>query len=141
MNKLIDLNNLSNSIDEFNKLTSAKPAATLHAPTPIFLIDVGYSSAVYTGMIVLPALIVNFPNDIQNIQFVSFNFTLNLPIMTNVIFNQSIDSPSQKAARRHESPVAMKVAEKSHFLPVFMMIYIAIPIAGISTRPASACVM
>jgi len=25
---------------------SAMPAATLHAPTPMFLIDVGYSSAV-----------------------------------------------------------------------------------------------
>lgn len=40
---------------------SARPAATLHAPTPTFRIEVGYSSAVYTGIIVLPALIVNFP--------------------------------------------------------------------------------
>lgn len=40
---------------------SARPAATLHAPTPAFRIDVGYSSAVYTGIIVLPALIVNLP--------------------------------------------------------------------------------
>ena len=40
---------------------SAMPAATLHAPTPMFLIDVGYNSAVYVGIIVFPALIVNFP--------------------------------------------------------------------------------
>lgn len=40
---------------------SAMPAATLHAPTPMFLIDVGYNSAVYVGMMVFPALIVNFP--------------------------------------------------------------------------------
>lgn len=41
--------------------TSANPAATLQAPTPMLRIDVGYNSAVYTGMMVLPALIVNFP--------------------------------------------------------------------------------
>lgn len=40
---------------------SASPAATLHAPTPTFRIEVGYNSAVYTGIIVLPALIVNLP--------------------------------------------------------------------------------
>lgn len=59
--------------------------------------------------------------------------------MTKVIFNHSIPIfPSKIAASKHDIPVAKNVAEKSHFFPVFMMMYIAIPIAGISTRPASA---
>lgn len=46
--------------------------------------------------------------------------------------------PSKIAAKKHETDVAKNVAEKSHFFPVFLMKKIAIPIAGISTRPASA---
>lgn len=49
------------SIDKYGVKIKAKPAATLHAPTPAFLIAVGYISAVYTGIIVLAALTVNFP--------------------------------------------------------------------------------
>lgn len=61
------------------------------------------------------------------------------PIITNVIFNHNMWLfPSKIAAKKHEMPQARKVAEKSHFLPVFMMMYIAIPMAGISTRPARA---
>jgi hypothetical protein len=52
---------LTNS-DSAGVRIKAIPAATLHAPTPMFLIDVGYSSAVYVGMIVFPALIVNLPD-------------------------------------------------------------------------------
>lgn len=48
-------------MDKYGVKIRAKPAATLQAPTPMFLIDVGYNSAVYTGMIVFPALIVNLP--------------------------------------------------------------------------------
>lgn len=95
-------------------------------------------------MIVLPALIVNFPVEAKsgnwkllNEKFDSYQF---LPIITNVIFSQSLDSSSQNAAIKQETPVARKVDENSHFLPVFMMMYIAIPMAGISTKPASACV-
>lgn len=58
--------------------------------------------------------------------------------MTKVIFSQRRDSFSQNAAIKQESPVARKADEKSHFFPVRMMMYIAMPIAGISTRPASA---
>lgn len=59
--------------------------------------------------------------------------------MTNVILSQSIVSfPSKSAASKHETLHAKKVAEKSHFLPVLMMMYIAIQIAGTSTRPESA---
>lgn len=59
--------------------------------------------------------------------------------MTNVIFSHSMEMlPSKIAAKKHEMPVAKNVAEKSHFLPVFMMMYIAMPMAGISTRPANA---
>lgn len=61
--------------------TSANPAAPLQAPTPIFRIDVGYNSAVYTGIIVLPALIVNFPkrqrvnwNKLWYLLFLTFNY-------------------------------------------------------------------
>lgn len=62
-----------------------------------------------------------------------------LPIITNVIFNHNmLTFPSKIAAKKHETPVAKNVEQKSHFFPVFMMMYIAIPIAGISTRPASA---
>lgn len=53
------------SIDRYGVKIKANPAATLHAPTPIFRIAVGYNSAVYTGMIVFPALIVNLPAIIQ----------------------------------------------------------------------------
>lgn len=59
--------------------------------------------------------------------------------MTNVIFSQSILSFSSKiAASKHEMLHAKKVAEKSHFLPVRMMMYMAMQIAGTSTRPESA---
>lgn len=46
--------------------------------------------------------------------------------------------PSKIAAQKHEIAAQNKVAEKSHFFPVLMTIYIAIPIAGISTNPANA---
>lgn len=62
--------------------------------------------------------------------------------MTNVILSQSkLSFPSKIAANKHEMLHAKKVAEKSHFLPVRMMMYIAIQIAGTSTKPDSACVM
>lgn len=62
-----------------------------------------------------------------------------LPIITNVILYQSHSSlPSKIAAQKHEIEAQNKVAEKSHFFPVLITIYIAIPIAGISTNPANA---
>ena len=62
-----------------------------------------------------------------------------LPIMTKVIFIQSNSGcPSKAAAHKQANPQLKKVAEKSHFLPVFIIIYMAIAIAGISTKPAKA---
>lgn len=56
-----------------------------------------------------------------------------------MIFSHNMPTfPSNIAAKKHETDVAKNVAEKSHFLPVFLMKKIAIPIAGISTRPANA---
>lgn len=57
--------------------------------------------------------------------------------MTNVILSQRNSSfPSITAAPKHAKPAAMNVLQKSHFLPVFVMIYMAKAIAGISTSPA-----
>lgn len=47
--------------DKYGTMIKATPAATLQAPTPAFRMAVGYNSAVYTGITVFPALIVNFP--------------------------------------------------------------------------------
>lgn len=67
------------------------------------------------------------------------NDEIELPIITNVILSQSIRSfPSENAAHKQAIPVVNNVAQKSHFLPTFKMMYIAIAIAGISTRPARA---
>lgn len=107
----------------------------------MFRIDVGYSSAVYTGMMVLPALIVNFPDEFRMFRKLQLDwkFSFILPIITNVILSHSMfPFPSKIAAKKHEMPQDKKVAAKSHFLPVFMMMYMAMPIAGISTRPAKA---
>lgn len=49
------------SNDKYGTIINAKPAAMLQAPTPAFRMAVGYNSAVYTGIIVFPALMVNFP--------------------------------------------------------------------------------
>lgn len=57
--------------DKYGVEMRATPAATLQAPTPAFLIAVGYSSAVYTGIIVFPALIVNFPVKKRKQKFMS----------------------------------------------------------------------
>lgn len=105
---------------------SANPAATLQAPTPIFLIAVGYSSAVYTGIIVLPALIVNFPkiksNQRNYLNFSSTGKKFQLPIITNVIFSHKNSSlPSITAAPKQDKPAAKNVLQKSHFLPVLVM--------------------
>lgn len=60
--------------------------------------------------------------------------------MTNVILSQSMLSfPSKMAANKHETLQAKNVAEKSHFLPLFAMMYMAMHMAGTSTRPESAC--
>lgn len=60
--------------------------------------------------------------------------------MTKVIFTQSILGwPSKIAAHKQANPQLKKVAENNHFLPVFIIIYMAIAIAGISTKPAKAC--
>lgn len=73
-------------------------------------------------MMVLPALIVN------------------LPIIRNVIFSQSMSSrPSVIAAQQQATPAQNRVAQKSHFLPTLVIMYMATAMAGISTRPASAC--
>lgn len=45
----------------YGTIINAKPAATLQAPTPAFRMAVGYNSAVYTGITVFPAEMVNFP--------------------------------------------------------------------------------
>jgi hypothetical protein len=42
------------------------------------------------------------------------------------------------AAQKQASEQAKNVDMKSHFFPVFIMMYMAIPIAGISTKPAKA---
>lgn len=110
------------SSDRYGVRIKAKPAATLQAPTPTLRMGVGYSSAVYTGIMVLPALMVN------------------LPIIRNVIFSQSRSAcPSVIAAQQQATPAQIKVAQKSHFLPTLVMMYMATAMAGISTRPASAC--
>lgn len=99
------------------------PAAMLHAPTPAFRMAVGYSSAVYTGIIVLPALIVN------------------LPIISSAIFSGWFCGicESTMATQQHAKPAEMKVAQNDHFFPTFRMMKIASAMAGISTKPASAC--
>lgn len=57
--------------------------------------------------------------------------------MTKVILSQRNSSfPSIIAAPKHAKPAAMNVLQKSHFLPVFVIMYIANAIAGISTSPA-----
>lgn len=59
--------------------------------------------------------------------------------MRKVIFSDRYSSlPSTTAAHKHARAAAKNVAQKSHFLPVRLMMYIAIAIAGISTNPASA---
>lgn len=55
--------------DKYGTIIKATPAATLQAPTPAFRIAVGYNSAVYTGITVFPALIVNFPIKQNNLKF------------------------------------------------------------------------
>lgn len=42
------------------------------------------------------------------------------------------------AAQQQAIPAQIRVALKSHFLPTLDIIYMAIAIAGISTRPANA---
>jgi hypothetical protein len=43
------------------------------------------------------------------------------------------------AANKHEMLHAKNVAEKSHFLPVRIMMYMAMQMAGTSTKPERAC--
>lgn len=60
--------------------------------------------------------------------------------MTNVILTHNMSSnPSNKAAQKHATEQAKNVDINSHFLPVFIIMYIAIAIAAISTRPPKAC--
>lgn len=69
-----------------------------------------------------------------------WSFQKHIPIIKNVSLSHSMSSfPSVIAAHKQASPAQTSVAQKSHFLPTFIIMYIAIPIAGISTRPARAC--
>jgi hypothetical protein len=56
-----------------------------------------------------------------------------------VIFSHNKSGfPSTKAAHKQATPQLKNVAQNNHFFPVFIMMYIAMAIAGISTKPASA---
>lgn len=67
--KLCWLYEVLTSNDKYGTIINAKPAAMLQAPTPAFRMAVGYSSAVYTGIIVFPALMVNFPVHVGLVRF------------------------------------------------------------------------
>lgn len=61
MSSSINRNHALTNRERYGVKTRANPAATLQAPTPTLRIAVGYNSAVYTGIMVFPALIVNLP--------------------------------------------------------------------------------
>lgn len=76
---------------------------------------------------------------IKDLQIVVLSYRRFLPIITNVIFIANNSGlPSTMAAHRQASAAAKNVAQKSHFLPVRLMMYMASAMAGISTKPASA---
>lgn len=67
-------------------------------------------------------------------------FAIYLPIIRKVIFNHwaSLLYMSVMAMHKQATPAQMNVADRIHFLPTFMMMKMARPMAGISTRPAKA---
>lgn len=98
---------------------SAIPAETLLAPTPIFLMVVGYSSAVNTGMTAFDELIEHLAS--IAIEVCSHCTLLNMHWMGTMM--------------RQKTPARIMVRAKGHRLPIFrrMMMLRATP--GISTAP------
>lgn len=97
----------------------ATPAETLLAPTPMFLIVVGYNSAVNTGIIALEALIEHLAN------------------ITSVVINHWA-YPNMYGignVRRQPTPAIIMVRDKGHLLPIRKSINMLSATPGTSTAP------
>jgi hypothetical protein len=98
---------------------SAIPADTLLAPTPIFLMMVGYNSAVNTGIIALDELM------------------LNLLIMARVVMSHWRSSRTKPMGMAHPqaTPESIIVKARGQRRPPLRRIRMLKATAGISTAP------
>lgn len=99
----------------------AMPARTLLAPTPMFLIVVGYSSAVKTGITAFEELINSFPANARPV--------LNHLTLLNRYGNGSVS--------KHATPEKIIVKERGHLRPIRNKKNMLTATAGISTIPAN----
>lgn len=98
---------------------NAIPAGTFAAPTPIFLIMVGYSSAVYIGSMAFDELMQNL-----------------LAIMNVVISHcRSLEIQETGMAKAANIPERIMVAARGHLRPPFIKMSILRATAGNSTTP------
>lgn len=99
---------------------SATPAETLLAPTPMFLMVVGYSSAVKTGMTALEELM-------EHLATIAMDVTSHWTLLEKRF--------CMGRMMRQETPALIMVRASGHRRPIFSRIMMLRATPGISTAP------